>query len=62
MEVLKDGTELFLASLCLADAELRLVGTYDPASLELKVKYANVLGGACRRNTAWSSSSRRAAR
>ena len=46
MKVLKDGTELHLASFCLADAELRLVGSDDPAFTELKAKYAYVLGGA----------------
>ena len=46
MEVLKDGTELHLASFCLADAELRLAGTEDPPFAALKVKYADVLGGA----------------
>ena len=46
MEVLKDGTELHLASFCLADAELQLAGTDDPAFEALKVKYADVLGGA----------------
>ena len=46
LEVLKDGTELQLASFCLADVELRLVGTDDPAFAALKVKYADVLDGA----------------
>ena len=46
MEVLKDGTELHLASFCLADAELCLAGADDPAFAALKVKYADVLGGA----------------
>jgi hypothetical protein len=46
VEVLKDGTELHLASFCLADAELRLEGADDPAFAELKVTYADVLGGA----------------
>ena len=48
MEVLKDGTELRLTSSCLADAELRLVATDDPAFkfAALKVKYADVLDGA----------------
>ena len=46
VEVLKDGTELHLATLCLAEAELRLTGTDDPAFAALKVKYADVLGGA----------------
>ena len=45
MEVLQDGTELHLASFCLADAELRLSGTDDPAFAALKTKYADVLGG-----------------
>ena len=44
VEVLKDGTELHLATLCLAEAELRLTGTDDPAFAELKFKY--VLSGA----------------
>ena len=44
MEVLQDGTELHLASFCLADAELRLSGTDDPAFPALKTKYADVLG------------------
>ena len=38
VEVFKDGTELHLASFCLADAELRLAGTDDPALAALKVK------------------------
>ena len=46
MEVLRDGTELHLASFCLADAELRLDGVDDPAFADLKTKYADVLGGA----------------
>jgi hypothetical protein len=46
MEVLRDGTELHLASFCLADAELRLDGVDDPAFAALKAKYADVLGGA----------------
>ena len=46
MEVLKDGTELHLASFCLADAELRLEGADDVAFAALKVEYADVLGGA----------------
>ena len=46
MEVLKDGTELHLASFCLADAELRLAGCDDPGFAALKVRYADVLGGA----------------
>jgi hypothetical protein len=49
MEVLKYGTELHLASFCLADAELRLAGAGDPAFAALQ--YADV-----------PSSSRRAAR
>jgi hypothetical protein len=44
--VLKDGTVLHLASLCLADVELRLEGVDDPAFTALKFKYADVLGGA----------------
>ena len=46
MEVLRDGTELHLASFCLADAELRLDRVDDPAFAALKAKYADVLGGA----------------
>jgi hypothetical protein len=46
VEVLRDGTELHLASFCLTDAELRLSGDDDPAFLALKAKYADVLGGA----------------
>ena len=46
MEVLKDGTALHLASFCLADAELRLEGADDPAFAALKVRYADVFGGA----------------
>ncbi len=45
VEVLKDGTELHLASFCLADAELRLEGADDQAFAALKVTYADVLGG-----------------
>ncbi len=45
MEVLKDSTELHLASFCLAHAELRLEGTDDLAFAALKVKYANVYQG-----------------
>jgi hypothetical protein len=50
-ELLKDGTEVQLASFCLADAELRhLTGADDPAfaALNLKARYsdASVLGGA----------------
>ena len=45
VEVLKDGTELHLASFCLADAELQLVGADDPAFAALKGRYADVLGG-----------------
>jgi hypothetical protein len=44
--VLRDGTELHLASFCLADAELRLEGADDPAFATLKAEYADVLGGA----------------
>ena len=46
MEVLRDGTELHLASFCMADAELQLFGADDPAFAELKAQYADVLGGA----------------
>ena len=45
-EVLRDGTELHLASFCPADVELRLAGVDDEAFAELKEKYADVLGGA----------------
>ena len=46
--MLKDGTvtELYLASFGLADAELRVEGADDPAFAMLKVRYADVLGGA----------------
>ena len=46
VEVLRDGTELHLASFRLADAELRLEGSDDPAFAALKAEYADVLGGA----------------
>ncbi len=46
MELLKDGTGLHLASFCLADAELRLEGADAPAFAALKIRYADVLGGA----------------
>ena len=48
VELLKDGTvtELYLASFGLADAELRVEGADDPAFAMLKVRYADVLGGA----------------
>ena len=46
VEVLTDGTVLHLASIRLADAELRLDGSDDPAFASLKAKYADVLGGA----------------
>ena len=46
VEVLRDGTELHLASFCLADAELHLAGDDDAAFAALKVEYADVLGGA----------------
>ena len=46
MEVLKDGTELQLASLCVADAELGLASADDPAFAALQVKYADMLGEA----------------
>jgi hypothetical protein len=65
MEVLRDGTELHLASFRLADAELRLEGADDPAFATLKAEHADVLGGrprGCRRTAEWSSSSRRATR
>ena len=44
--MLKDGTVLHLASFCLVDAELRLEGGDDPAFAALKVRYADVMGGA----------------
>ncbi len=44
-EVLRDGTELHLASFGLADAELRLEGADAPAFATLKAEYADVLGG-----------------
>ncbi len=44
--MLKDGTELHLASLGLADADLRLAGADDPAFAALKVECADELGGA----------------
>ena len=46
VEVLRDGTELHLASFCMTDAELRLAGSDDPTFAALKVEYADVLGGA----------------
>ena len=46
VEVLRDGTELHLASFRLADAELRLGGADDPAFTALVAEYADVLGGA----------------
>jgi hypothetical protein len=46
VEVLRDGTELHLASFGLADAERRLAGYDDPAFAPLKAEYADVLGGA----------------
>jgi hypothetical protein len=46
VEVLRDGTELHLASFCLADVELRLAGNDDAAFAALKVEYADMLGGA----------------
>ena len=46
VEVLRDGTELHLASFDMADAELRLTGADDPAFAALKAEYADVLGGA----------------
>ena len=44
--MLKDGTELQLASLCVADAELGLASADDPAFAALQVKYADMLGEA----------------
>jgi hypothetical protein len=46
MELLRDCTELHLASFCLADAELHLSGTDDQAFAALKVEYNDVLGSA----------------
>ena len=46
MESPKDGAELHLASFCLAGTELCLAGADDAAFSALKVKYAEVLGGA----------------
>jgi len=46
VEVLKDGTELHLASFCLEDSALHLAGADDPAFAAVKTKYADVLGGA----------------
>ena len=45
-EVLRDGTELHLASFCPADAALRLAGADNEAFTDLKEEYADVLGGA----------------
>ena len=42
----KDGTELQLASFCLADAELHLQRADDAVFAALKHQYADVLGGA----------------
>ena len=47
-EMLRDGTELHLASFRPAETELHLTGTDDPAFTNLKVEYADVLGGAPR--------------
>ena len=46
VEILRDGTELHLASFCLADVELSLSGADHPAFTALKTEYADVLGGA----------------
>ena len=46
MEVLRYGTELHFTSFCLADADLTLTGTDDPAFAALKAGYADVLGWA----------------
>ena len=46
VEVLKDGTELHLASFCLEDSALHLAGADDPAFTTIKAKYSDVLGGA----------------
>ena len=45
-EVLRDGTELHLASFHPAEAELHLTGSDDPAFATLKAEYADVLAGA----------------
>jgi hypothetical protein len=58
VEVLKDCTELHLASFCVADVELCLAGADDPAYSTLKVKYG--LRRQCRRTAAWSLNLRRA--
>ena len=44
-ETLDDGTELHLATLRFADAALALEGQDHPAFAELKVEFADVLGG-----------------
>ena len=44
MEVLKAGTELHLASFCLADAELLLEGADDPMFATLKAQYCMLCG------------------
>ncbi len=46
VEVLRNGTELHLASSCLAGVELRLAGDDDAAFAALKVEYADAVGGA----------------
>ena len=45
--MLKDGTELHLASFCLEDSALILAGADDPAFMAIKtnLKYADVSGG-----------------
>ena len=44
VKVLLDGTELHLASFCLADTELLLMGTDNSAFDELKTQYSDMLG------------------
>ena len=41
VEMLRDGTELHLASFCLADVELSLSGADHPAFTALKTEYAD---------------------
>ena len=44
--MLKDGTELHLASFCLEVSGLHLACADDPALTAVKSKHADVLGGA----------------
>jgi hypothetical protein len=46
VDVLRDSTELHLASFCMMDTELRPAGADDPTFSTLKAEYADVLGGA----------------